>query len=807
VILKNKENSTRFFLLTVFSILSVLIVIAGYYIYHSQASKSKLEVYSHLSYISKLKVDQISSWRNERIIDAHDFQENQSLINDIHLWYLNKNNLSAKSRIQNWIKYVCGNIEINYSRVALINMNLGVELSTDSNKTIEPWGKQSLELAFKSKEIEFSDLHPSSSQKNHILMDLIIPLFYPADKNGKLIGFMFVSVDPEKVLFPLIKTWPSESRSAETLLIRPEGDSVLYLNSLRGRNNKELNYRLPLSMINVPSVQAARGYRGMFEGIDYRGVQVISFITDVPGTNWVVVTKVDLDESLQSLRSTSLLIISVMVIIILIAGISLISIWNRQRSRYYKDKFNLEIESEKALKESESKFRYLAESITDIFFAMDKDLKLTYWNSASEKMSGIPTEDALGKPINEIFPNVKGNKTERIYFDVLKSKTPKTFINEFIEDGKTFAFEVSVYPSLEGVSVFTKDITEHKRVEEAIRESEERYRSLFENMFEGFAFCKMIYENGCPVDFQYIQVNRSFEKMTGLKHVAGKYVTELIPGIRETNPELFQIYDRVTMTGKTERFETYLPSLDLWMVISVYSPANEYFIAIFEDVTERKFAEKTIKASLKEKEVLLRELYHRTKNNMQVISSLMGLKSASIQDEQMIEILEDMKNRIQTIALVHQKLYQSQNLSRVDLKEYITDLVSLLSSSYSAQNDKVAFNLNLENVDVLIDTAVPCGLIINELISNSFKHAFPGDRKGNIFICLTKLEGDFIQLKISDDGIGISSGLDLMNQNSLGMQLFHNIALDQLMGDIKVETNNGLAFTITFQDIAYIERV
>ena len=465
------------------------------------------------------------------------------------------------------------------------------------------------------------------------------------------------------------------------------------------------------------------------------------------------------------------------------------------------------MESENALKLSENKFRYLAESITDIFFAMDSELKITYWNKASEKMSGISAKDATGKIIYEIFPNVKGNKTEKVYLEVLKTKSPKTFINEFQSDGKTFAFEVSVYSTPEGLSVFTKDITEQKRVEEAIRESEERYRSLFENMIEGFAFCRMFYVDGRPYDFKYLQVNKAFEKLTGLKNVIGKNVTAVIPNVQETNPELFEIYGRVAMTGKIERFETYMPALDVWYSISVYSPEKEFFIAIFEDITESKIAENTIRASLKEKEVLLRELYHRTKNNMQVVSSLIGLKSASIKDEQMISILQEMKNRIQTIALVHQKLYQSQNLSRVDLKEYITDLVSLLVNSYAVEQDKITFSLDLENINVLIDTAVPCGLIINELISNSFKHAFPGDMKGNIFVQLKKHEEDTIELVVSDNGIGIPDGFSLFEKNTLGMQVFYNIATDQLMGDVKVNSNHGLTFTIHFKDVSYEERV
>jgi PAS domain S-box-containing protein len=801
---KIKEGRIPKLPVVIFCIISLIIILIGYYFYNTREEKNKSEIYSHLSYISKLKAEEILSWRNERLIDARDIQKNQSLINDIKKWYLNKNNIVSKSRIQNWIKYLSSNI--NYANVYLLNLNLGVELKANSSGYFDNREKKNLRRILRSEKIEFTDLH-RTPVNNLINLDLIVPLFYPDIENGKIFGMVLITIDPEKVLFPLVKTWPSESKSAETLLIRPEGDSVLFLNDLRGKKNTALSFSLPLTKTDVPAVHAVLGYRGIFEGKDYRGVEVLSDITNIPGTKWVMITKVDLDEILEPLQKTIFIIISYVVIIILIAGTTLLLKWKSQQSKFYKERYTLEKEAEYALRESETKFRSLAESITDIFFAMNKDLKITYWNKATEKMSGISAKEAIGKIIYDVFPNVKGNKTEKVYLEVLETKTPKTFINEFQKEGNTLAFEVSVYSTPEGLSVFTKDITEQKRVEEAIRESEERYRSLFENMIGGFAFCRMFYDEGRPYDFKCLQVNKAFEKITGLKNVTGRNISELIPNLRETNPEMFEIFGRVALTGKIESFETYLPSFDAWLSISVYSPSKEFFISIFEDITESKIAEKTIRASLKEKEVLLRELYHRTKNNMQVVSSLIGLKSASLKDKNMVNILHEMKNRIQTIALVHQKLYQSQNLSRVDLKEYITDLVNLLVYSYASDQDKITFTLDLENIKVLIDTAVPCGLIINELISNSFKHAFPGDRKGNISVKLKKLEEDTIELVISDNGIGIPEGYDLLEKNTLGMQVFYNIATEQLLGNVKIESKNGLTFIIHFKDISYEERV
>jgi PAS domain S-box-containing protein len=229
-------------------------------------------------------------------------------------------------------------------------------------------------------------------------------------------------------------------------------------------------------------------------------------------------------------------------------------------------------------------------------------------------------------------------------------------------------------------------------------------------------------------------------------------------------------------------------------------------VAVDSDITDMKNIEMSIKASLKEKEVLLRELYHRTKNNMQVISSLLGLKAADIKDDKITVILEDMKNRIQAIALVHQKLYQSQNLSRVNIRDYVSDLINLLKSSHLIENGRIKFDLDLDDISVLIDTAVPCGLIINELISNSLKYAFPDGRKGNINISFKRIDGDLIELRISDNGVGMNGDMTEENYN-LGLRLFNIIAEDQLQAETSLETSSGVSWSVKFRDILYDERI
>lgn len=226
---------------------------------------------------------------------------------------------------------------------------------------------------------------------------------------------------------------------------------------------------------------------------------------------------------------------------------------------------------------------------------------------------------------------------------------------------------------------------------------------------------------------------------------------------------------------------------------------NTYFEGVIEDISKRKEAEEALSELLKEKDVLLKELHHRTKNNMQVISSLIGLKATVITDESTKMILKDITARIRAIALIHQKLYQSKNLSHIDLKEYITELTDLLMESHSINSGLISLKLDLQSVFIQIDNAIQIGLLINELITNSLKYAFPGNRKGEILIELHRENEDDLILKICDNGIGVSNDFDFENSDSMGIQLVKAIAEDQLMGHVLFETKNGFSSIIRFK--------
>ena len=358
-----------------------------------------------------------------------------------------------------------------------------------------------------------------------------------------------------------------------------------------------------------------------------------------------------------------------------------------------------------------------------------------------------------------------------------------------------------------------KEIIERNRAEEALQESEERYRILVE---------------AASLSGQAIMIHQDREGIEAICAFANNAAKD-ITGYKQEELEKFSWFDILNPLYKDSARDRYrrrmggedIPDLlDLSISrkdgaeipIELSSIRTEFrgenaLVTFFRDITERKRAGEKLKTSLKEKEVLLRELYHRTKNNMQVIIAMLHLQSQSIEDEKILQIFKETENRIKSMALVHEKLYQTKDLSRIDLKEYFNDLLSLLKRSYKDLSVGIRIKTDMDSVSVTIDYAIPCGLIINELISNSFKHAFPGDRKGEIIIELNLNDDDEIEIRVRDDGIGLPTDFDIRKSGSYGLKSVISLTEHQLQGKLDLMTDKGIEFRIRFKEAGYKERV
>ncbi|OAI07526.1 PAS domain S-box protein [Methylomonas methanica] len=214
------------------------------------------------------------------------------------------------------------------------------------------------------------------------------------------------------------------------------------------------------------------------------------------------------------------------------------------------------------------------------------------------------------------------------------------------------------------------------------------------------------------------------------------------------------------------------------------------------DISARKSANDKLRQALNEKEMLLKEVYHRVKNNLQVVSSLINLQARNVKNAETVELLKQSADRIKAMALLHEKLYHSKDLARIDFNEYIRSLADHLLYGYGDRSGNIAISMSIDNVFLDVDTAIPCGLIISELLSNALKHAFPDDRSGEIGISFRHDDGTLI-LVISDDGIGFPAGLDFKKSTSLGLQLVNSLT-NQLMGDMTLDRQHGSRFTLRF---------
>jgi len=237
--------------------------------------------------------------------------------------------------------------------------------------------------------------------------------------------------------------------------------------------------------------------------------------------------------------------------------------------------------------------------------------------------------------------------------------------------------------------------------------------------------------------------------------------------------------------------------------------ANRNIVRVsYLDITDRIRAEEELRRSLREKEVLLQEVYHRTKNNMQVIASLLNIEAMSCGNEKVCTILNEMNGRITAMSLVHQKLYESKDLSRIDFGEYLEDLLAEIKPAYFEKARDVEMGVSAERgIVVLIDTAIPCGLVINELIVNAIKYAFPDNRKGNIRVKLERDEAGFLVLTVADDGVGLPPGFDFRSDGKIGLQTVVSLIEAQLQGDISFISRSGTVCTMKIRDNLYTARV
>jgi PAS domain S-box-containing protein len=461
-------------------------------------------------------------------------------------------------------------------------------------------------------------------------------------------------------------------------------------------------------------------------------------------------------------------------------------------------------QDEEKLRKSKKRYRLIADNSNDWIYLIRPDLTFEYVSPSCEKIIGYTFREFIDNP--------------RLMLDIVHPEDKDLFASHIKNIGQEFGshnMEFRIYTKngelrwirhscqpvydeegqYHGRAGTNRDITPHKRAEKALKESEERYRTIFEQSNDGIALVQ---------GDRHLYVNQKMVKMFGYDHpeeIIGRTHTllvhpddvEWVEDYNRRRQKEETVPDRYEFKGRKKNGEELYVEVSAVKTVYQGGPVS---LAFLRDVTERKQAEMQIQSSLQEKEILLKEIHHRVKNNLAVIASILSLQSANAPDKTYQDIFQECVNRVKTMSRIHTQIYQAKDLAHIDFKSYLQELIPELFRSYQVHSHDVSFNLQIEDFTPDINTAIPLGLIVNELLTNSLKHAFPEGRKGEIRISLKKDDSQTV-LTVADNGIGFPEDLDLTRAQSLGLQLVTALVY-QLRGTVEIKREKGTEFVITF---------
>ena len=460
-----------FVFVMIFVLLATGIILTGILYYLSYEKNHRAEVEHQLAAIADLKVADLAQWRRERMGDAAVIYQNPNFSSLVVRSLEDPVDPEATRRLQAWLDKIRDAYQ--YQRVCLHDPDGRVRMtSPDTPELRSVQFSRKDQEAMRSGQILFEDFY-WEEQDQHIHLNILAPIIPEGEDRSRAIGLLALHVDPADYLYPLIRRWPTPSSTAETLLVRRDGDGVLFLNELRFNKDAALKLRIPLSRKETPAVQAVLGYEGIVDGIDYRGVPVVAAVRTVPDSPWALVARMDVAEVYAPVRERRGVVIALVGALLISAAFGAGLVWRQQRLDFYKEKSKVVV----ALQQSEERFRTTLETMLEGGQLIGSDWRYLYINDAAEIQNRRPRVELLGKRYMDVWPGIEATTVFSAIHHCLEERSAQHLENEFVfPDGTKGWFDLSIQPVPEGAFILSIDITERKRAEEELRCVYERLR-------------------------------------------------------------------------------------------------------------------------------------------------------------------------------------------------------------------------------------------------------------------------------------------------------------------------------------------
>jgi PAS domain S-box-containing protein len=462
-----------------------------------------------------------------------------------------------------------------------------------------------------------------------------------------------------------------------------------------------------------------------------------------------------------------------------------------------------DITQRKIMEKKKNELAAIVESTDDAIIGRNLDGIITSWNQGAEDIYGYSEEETLGKDMAILIPPGYEDEFPKLMEEhIIKGKRVRHYESQRKrKDGKIIDISLTISPTLNedgeviGSSSIARDITAQKMNQKELKERQIYQKTIFRAIQTGIIVLDA--ETKTIVDVNDVAADLIG---TSKDQIIGKVCHKFLCPAEEDKCPIIDLNQKV---DNSQRILLNIHGEGIPViknVVKIKLNGKEHLLESFVDITERLKAEEQIKQSLKDKDMLIGEIHHRVKNNLIIITSLLSLQSDYVKDQESRSLFEESENRARSMALIHEKLYQSGEAKRIDFEEYIQSLGKELYQTY-ALNNRLDMQMDLQKDLILdVDTAIPLGLIFNELFTNSLKHAFPEGGEGTIKVGFHKLN-DKYQLIVEDNGVGLSEDFKMEESDSFGLRLVDALT-QQIDAQVELDTNHGTRYTITFQEEA-----